>query len=75
MGELDEKFVDSPPFLEKRDRAICLDYAKQNGAWAARGTRAERRRCTRRVFAGAGHVWLMNVLFQSRQRLAQIGGV
>lgn len=75
MSEPDEEFVHSPPFLEKRHRAIGLDYAKQNGARAASGTGAERRRRTRRVFAGAGHVWLMNVLFQTRQRLAQIGGV
>jgi len=72
MGELDEKFVDALPFREERDRAICLDYAKQNGARAARGTGAKRRRRTRRVFGGAGHVWLMDVLFQARQRLAQI---
>lgn len=75
MSEPDEEFVHSSPFLEKRHRAIGLDYAKQNGARAAGGTGAERRRRTRRVFAGASHVWLMNVLFQTRQRLAQIGGV
>ena len=74
MSEPDEEFVHSSPFLDERDRAIRLDYAKQNGAWAARGARAERRRCTRRVLAGAGHVWLMNVLIQTRQCLAQIGG-
>ena len=72
MGELDEKFVDSPAFLEEGNGAIRLNYAQEDCSWRAGGTRAERGRRTRGAIAEPKHAGLTNFLFQTAEGFAQI---